>query len=256
MVAAGVAGSYGLLAYFLLPRAWAHYEHQRGLKGLPMVTRTVQGIPGDPLNVGLVGSEEDVVHAMHAAGWFPADPVTLRTSVRIICSVLFHRAYRDAPVSPLYYQDRPEDLAFEKPVGLSANRRHHVRFWKTLESGREGRPIWLGAATFDKRVGISRYTGQITHLISPDIDAERDGLIDDLRWAGMVETLYEVSGIGPTLNGRNGEGHRYHTDGEIRMATLVVAGQGRTAAPVEIPSPLLVSLKNAIWATLANMARR
>ena len=41
-----------------------------------MVTRTSQDIPGDPLNVGLIGSQEDVVRAMHAAGWSPADPIT------------------------------------------------------------------------------------------------------------------------------------------------------------------------------------
>ena len=32
-----------------------------------MVTRTGDGIPGDPINVGLVGSKEDVLCAMHAA---------------------------------------------------------------------------------------------------------------------------------------------------------------------------------------------
>ena len=46
---------YGLLAYVVLPAAWTHYEHQKGLADLPMVTRTGQGIPGDPINVGLIG---------------------------------------------------------------------------------------------------------------------------------------------------------------------------------------------------------
>jgi hypothetical protein len=32
-----------------------------------MVTRTGTGIPGDALNVGLVGSKEDIARAMHAA---------------------------------------------------------------------------------------------------------------------------------------------------------------------------------------------
>lgn len=65
---------YGLTAYILLPRAWTHYEHQKGLAGLTMVTHTSQGIPGDAINVGLVGTREDVLCAMHAAGWYPADP--------------------------------------------------------------------------------------------------------------------------------------------------------------------------------------
>ena len=117
------------MAYVVLPWAWTHYEHQNGLAGLPMVTRTSQDIPGDPLNVGLVGSQEDLVRAMHAAGWSPADPITLRTSLEIAGSVVLDRPYRDAPVSPLFYQGRREDLAYEKEVGSSADRRHHVRFW-------------------------------------------------------------------------------------------------------------------------------
>ena len=59
---------------------------------------------------------------MQAAGWFPADPVTWRTSVEIVGSVVLDRPYHDAPVSPLYYQGKKEQLAFEKPDGKSADR--------------------------------------------------------------------------------------------------------------------------------------
>lgn len=96
---------------------------------------------------------------MHAAAWYPADPITLRSSVKIIGSVVLRRPYRGAPVSSLHYQGWRDDLAFEKPVGQSADRRHHVRFWEVLQQGEEGRPVWLGSATFDRDVGLSRYTG-------------------------------------------------------------------------------------------------
>ena len=157
---------YGLLAYILLPELWTHYEHQRGLADLPMVTRTGQGIPGDPLNVGLIGDQRDVVCAMHQAGWYPADPITLKSSIEIVGSVLLDRPYKDAPVSNLYYQGRREDLAYEKPIGASADRRNHVRYWKVLDQGEEKRPVWLGAATEDRGVGVSRYTAAVTHHIS------------------------------------------------------------------------------------------
>ena len=49
---------YLLLAYILLPSTWRHYEHQKKLATLAMVTHTRDGIPGDPINVGLVGSKE------------------------------------------------------------------------------------------------------------------------------------------------------------------------------------------------------
>ena len=50
--------------------------------------------------------------------------------------------------------------------------------------------MWLGSATFDKGVELSRYTGQITHRISPDIDEERDMLVQDLAGAGMSSAIY------------------------------------------------------------------
>ena len=74
-----------------------------------MTTQTNQGIPGDPMNVGVVGSLADVIQAIHAAGWYPADPITLRSSIAIIGSVIFHRPYENAPVSNLYYDHRRED---------------------------------------------------------------------------------------------------------------------------------------------------
>src|SRR5437762_11165395 len=112
---------YALLAYLALPALWTHYEHQKRLAKLPMVTRTAQGIPGDPINIGMVGDAKDLLCAMQAAGWYASDPVTLRSSIEIAGSVLLDRPYHDAPVSSLYYLGRPEDLAFEKPDGNSAD---------------------------------------------------------------------------------------------------------------------------------------
>ena len=80
--------------------------------------------------------------------------------MRIVGSVLLDRPYLDAPVSPLFYENRKQDLAFEKPSGKSARTRHHVRFWKALDAGDDGLPVWLGAAVFDDGLGVSHYTGQ------------------------------------------------------------------------------------------------
>ncbi len=247
---------YALLAYLLLPALWSHYEHQRGLANLPMVTLTAQGIPGDPINVGLVGDSRDVLCAMQAAGWYPADPVTLRSSIEIAGSVLLDRPYHDAPVSNLYYLGRREDLAFEKPDGRSPDHRHHVRFWKVLEQGQENRPVWLGDATFDRSVGVSHYTGAVTHHIDADIDAERKFLAGDLLAAGMVQAKYQVTGIGPTMAGRNGGGDPYYTDGEVWILRLVEACQKRTDPAAVIASPAATEIKDQIWQAVAGALRK
>ena len=248
--------AYTLAAYLVLPAFWTHYEHQKGLATLPMVTLTAQGIPGDPINVGLVGDEKDVLCAMQAAAWYRADPVTLQSSIEIAGSVLLDRPYRDAPVSPLFYLKRREDIAFEKPDGNSANHRHHVRFWKVLDQGQEERPVWLGDATFDRSVGLSRYTGAITHHINADIDAERKFLAADLEAAGMVDAKYQVTGIGPTIGGRNGEGDVYYTDGEVWILRLVEACHKRTGPADTLPSPRATEIKDQIWQGIADALRK
>lgn len=242
-----VVALYLVVSYLILPATWARIEHEPGLAEHTMLTATAQGIPGGPINVGLVGTREDVVRAFHAAAWYPADPITLRTSVEIVGSVLFDRPYTSAPVSPLFFDGRKEDLAFEKPEGGSADRRQHVRLWKVLESGTAGRPVWLGSATFDSGVTLSRDTGQVTHRIAPNIDEERDRVITGLNIAHMVVSIFQMKGIGPTLNGRNGEGDPYHTDGEIWVARLVSGGKEAGRLAQMQPPPALIQIKDNLF---------
>jgi hypothetical protein len=250
LVLAGLV--YVALAYIVMPRLWYHHEHQPGLAVKPAVTTTPSGIPGDPLNVGLVGEKPDVIRSLTKAGWYPADPITLKSSIEIAGSVVFDRPYHEAPVSTLIYDGRKQDLAFEKPIGASADKRNHVRFWLVIDKGAEGRPVWLGSATLDQSVGLNEYTGQFTHHISPDLDAERGRLIGDLVAAKVVTMLYSVSGVGPTINGRNGEGDRYYTDGEIHFAVLTQDGVTATAPPKQLQSPPIVELKNGVWQSMSD----
>ncbi len=218
-----------------------------------MVTATAQGIPGDAINVGMVGSRNDILCAMRDAGWYAADPITWRSSLEISRSVIFNQPYPAAPVSNLFYAGRAEDMAFEKPVGSSADQRNHIRLWMVLDEGDEKRPVWLGSATFDKSVGFSRYTGAVTHHISPDIDAERALVETDLQKAGLVEARYQVMGIGPTVLGRNGEDDPYYTDGEVWIMRLVENCQNRNTPPVILPSPAVIAFKDAIWKNVAGL---
>ena len=106
--AAALVGIYLLLAYVVLPSLWWFAERGQhpALDGLPKVTRNADGIPGDPINVGLVGTKAELIGALLAAGWRPADPITLRSSLEIAVSVVLDRPDRDAPVSPLYLLER------------------------------------------------------------------------------------------------------------------------------------------------------
>lgn len=212
---------YLLAAYVVVPAIWrkAIRKHP-DLSGGPRVTRTANGIPGDPVNIALLGSEADVVLSMTAAQWYPADAITFRSSVRIAVDSVFRRPDDEAPVSDLFLFGRKQDLAFEQPVGDSPRQRHHVRFWHwdRLDDGRE---VWFGAATFDERVGLSHTTGQITHHIGPDVDAERDRIMNELQHAGRAAGLYYFDGFHSELSGKNGGGDPWHTDGRLGVVVLV-----------------------------------
>jgi hypothetical protein len=241
---------YLALAYLVLPAFWRHYEHLPVMATMLKMTRAPDGLPGDPLNVALIGSEAEIQRAFAAAGWHPADPITLRSSLGIAESVVLNRPDPDAPVSDLLLFGRRQDLAFEKDVGTSARERNHVRFWRTDIHTDGDRPVWIGGATFDRGVGLSHTTGQITHHIAPDIDAERDTLMHDLEVAGRLAALYEVTGIGPTLNGRNGGGDRYFTDGELAVGVLVAEGAVGKQPVAVLDSPAPVVIKNQFWSWL------
>ncbi|HWB08233.1 MAG TPA: LssY C-terminal domain-containing protein [Pirellulales bacterium] len=235
---------YLVVAYVVLPFLWRHFEHHPAMSDAPKTTYTADRIPGDPLNIALVGSEAEVVAAMHLAGWFPADPTTVRSSVHIAESVVLKRSYETAPVSNLYVWGRPQDLAFEQQEGQSASHRHHVRFWRSDELGIQDRPLWLGAATFDRSVGLSHLTGKVTHHIEADVDSERDHVIDTLSHVGQLVEYFQVTGVGATLDGRNGGGDRYFTDGELTIGVLSPSNAVRQEPPKFLPNGSFVRVKN------------
>ncbi len=131
-----------------------------------------------------------------------------------------HRPYDDAPVSSLYLWGRKEDLAFEQPVGDNPRKRHHVRFWRSEKIDADGRPVWMGSATYDERVGFSHTTGQITHHIAPDVDTERDHLFQTLEQTGDLSEFYAVDDFHKTREGRNGGGDRWYTDGRLFVGVI------------------------------------
>lgn len=206
-------------AYLLLPWLWKQYfRHYPDYSDVSRVTQTADTHPGDPVNIVIAGTEEQLIRAMAASGWLPADPVTFDTSLRIAVDSVFRKPDDSAPVSNLYLFGRKEDLAFEQPVGNSPRQRHHVRFWR-WEKQEDGRPVWFGSATFDKSVGLSYTTGQVTHHVDSDVDAERDLISTELQNAKCEQQIRYVRGF-QKPEGRNGGGDLWRSDGRLAVVYL------------------------------------
>lgn len=198
-----------------LPREW-----DRALNAVGTRSFTSAGRPGDPLNIAVVASEDELLRIMANAHWDPADPITVRSSLRIAIDSVARRHYADAPVSSLYINGKKQDLAFEQAV-VSPSKRHHVRFWRADPPDSAGRSLWVGAATYDSSVGISHTNGHITHHIAAEVDKERDKLRQDIQAAGPVAVRW-VDNFQPARQGRNGAGDPFLTDG--RLVLLAVEG--------------------------------
>ena len=186
-------------------------------------TRTNAGLFGDAVNLAFLGNEEQLRGALGRAGWHLADPVTLASSWGIVSSTLLHRSYPNAPVSPLLLFGREQDFAYEQEVDGNPRQRHHVRFWRCPEGWMLPGGIasdWLAAASFDRAVGLSLFTLQVTHRVGENIDAERDYLVASLQQVSPDVSVDVIKNFSTGYHSRNGGGDAIATDGDLPVVDV------------------------------------
>ena len=186
-------------------------------------TLTEIGVLGDPINLALDGSEADIHAAMTRAGWVRADELTIRSSWGIVLSSVLRRPYPEAPVSSLFLLGQRQAFAYQQEVDGNASQRHHVRFWPVPDGWKlpGGFQVgWLAAATYDRAVGISLFTLQVTHRVDADIDIERDYVINTVRYVEPEASLRVIREYSSAFTTRNGGGDVVRTDGSLPILDL------------------------------------
>jgi LssY C-terminus len=237
ILAVGV--TYGIAAYLILPRAIRMGLKILQSKHVPSYTITGDGLPGDPVNVVLVGTLQQLRGAFAALGWFEADRLGLASSWGMVRAFVLNAPYPTAPFSTLYLFGRGQDIGFQKAIDNSPRKRHHVRFWalsRTRASATWGTAsfwlntecppdnesvLWIGAATKDTGLSFTRLSFQVTHATDSDTNAERDYVVSELRKNRSIEGV-ELYQAGKNLPAERV--NHYITDGEITLAIL--AGDG------------------------------
>ena len=185
-------------------------------------TLTADGLLGDPINIALKGTESQLKQAFEKAGWQLADEVTPKTALRMLTSTIGGKSYPTAPVSGLFLFNRRHDFAYQQEVDGSPHKRHHVRLWRCPEGWLlpGGHKVdWLAAATYDKSVGLSLFTFQITHKIDGDIDTERDYIVESLAQSNKIETTL-LKDFSTGYHSRNGGGDNIRTDGDLPVISI------------------------------------
>ncbi|MFD4422436.1 LssY C-terminal domain-containing protein [Agromyces sp. NPDC058484] len=209
---------WAVLAYLVLPRLHRILTTIYVPDYFIGRARTSDGLLGDPVNLAVRGDARQLHAAMLQAGWTRADEITARSSWRIITSTLTRRSYDEAPVSPLFLFGRQQDAAYQQEVAGNPAKRHHVRFWRCPEGWLLPggyRVDWLAAGTFDRAVGFSLFTLQITHKIDTDTDVERDHIVATLRDADPAVEVEEIRDFSTGYHSRNGGGDTIRTDGDL-----------------------------------------
>lgn len=181
-------------------------------------TRTADGLLGDPVNLALRGSEAQVHQAMVAAGWTRADELDLASGWGIVANTLRRRSYPSAPVSSLFLFRRRQDFTYQQEVAGSPSRRHHVRFWRCPNGWLLPGGVavdWLAAGTYDRSVGLSLFTFQVTHKIDAQVDVERDHIVATVLGAEPAVTRSVIDDFATGYHSRNGGGDVIITDGDL-----------------------------------------
>lgn len=239
-----------VLAYLALPRLHRILTYLYVPDYFIGRTRTSDGLLGDPVNLALRGDESQVHAAMLTAGWIRADDLSFTSSLRIVRSTVLRRSYHEAPVSPLMLFGRQQDFAYQQEVDGNPAKRHHVRFWRAPNDWMlpGGVPVdWLAAGTFDRAVGFSLFTLQITHKIDENTDTERDHIIATVTTADDAATVTVIKDFSTGYHSRNGGGDTIQTDGDLPILD-VMALEGRPDAVIapdvrhrRRPTPVLVA---------------
>ncbi len=167
------------------PPAIAPREAPADLADEPFTLAKPGGRAADDLiNAAFLGSRDELSAAFLAAGWVATDPLTRKSFGRAYKAFLTMGGYPAAPVSPMLYRGRLPDVVFQKSLNTIA-KRHHIRVWRAGE--REGRDLWLAAATHDAAMTFDIRAMTLTHVIDARIDQERTKVISDLLFAGCAE---------------------------------------------------------------------
>jgi len=182
---------------------------------------------GDPLNIVVIGEEEELFYAFIRAGWDETETIYSTSMWKTAMSFLFGGKYRYSPVSALYMYGRKQDIALQK-ARQSIHERNHLRLW--LSPIRyENKPVWIGQISRD--IGVRFTTKTITtHKIDPDVDETRNYLIENFLYSQGLAKFAYVKGVAAapiTEPRKNLTGDPYFTDGYRLVLWL-------SGAPVDI----------------------
>ncbi|MDN3680790.1 LssY C-terminal domain-containing protein [Vibrio tapetis subsp. quintayensis] len=160
------------------------------------------------VNVVYIGNNPNAL--MQQLGW-----IENRTFSRHDIEMLDYLALlrkNTPPVSDLYWQGQPQNMAYQLPGTL--DKRSHIRWWYSGVDPATKQPKWVGAISYDDGFKLTAYAGIVTilHRIDPNVDEMRDALANQIK---SLDSEWQPSMLALTEPSTLSSERDYYTDGRV-----------------------------------------
>jgi hypothetical protein len=214
-------------------------ELKRSLEALPPCVTDLSGLRhGDPVNLIVIGTLDDLLAAFTVAKWDETEVTSFKSTMKMASSFVFGKEYDYSPFSPLYLYGRSQDIGIQKARNI--HERMHLRLWYS-PLRYQGKPVWVGQVSRDIGVRFTLKTWNLmTHKIDPDIDESALYVLSDLIYQKSIEKYGVVAGgipSKPEEPARNLTGDPYFASGK-RMVVLLPDRERRSP---DFPGRLFVA---------------
>ncbi len=179
-------------------------------------TETLTGKKQEPVNfIFLAENDRQLAAALQQAGWVLTDKADISSFIKAVKALILKTPHPAAPISPSFWNTRIQDLGFAKVPGRNwLSNAHHVKIWRTNSLLENGDNIYVGMVNAN-----DGFNWGIIPKISPDLDAERELLYQDLNHTGKIESYLKVQLVKPLI-GENFIGDQFFTDGKAYIITV------------------------------------
>jgi len=186
------------------------------IEKLPHYSEGLTGNAMEPISFIVAATPEKLQRLFLDHSWYQADAANLSNTLRAVSVAFRNEQYLTGPVTPVFMNGKPHDIAFEQPTAADTFRqRHHIRFWKTELVLEDGRNVWVATASLDQDVKFTDTYKLPTHRIDPNIDGERDYIVTSLELSNAPRVRVVEAQLG-----QNAAGDSFFTDGRAILVDV------------------------------------
>lgn len=187
---------------------------------LPKISESITGAPAEPVNIIIVSDQKTLHQAFIKANWVELDQLSLKSSLKLINSVIKKKPYPQTPGLPVFWDTEPNSLGYGQPTEENlASSRHHIHLWETPFITENNELIWIGTAHFDEEIKKKFKIILPIHTTKILVDEEREKIKEDLNKSGFLKSFEKIDLTGLTYGAKK-SGNKFLSDGQAYILHL------------------------------------